>query len=147
MSNPPGFAARFAWEAIVEIGERRSMGESPAGARWIIPILGGRFSGPAIRGTVVPGGADRQLWRSDGVRELDARYELQTDDGALITVHNRVLIDDPEGPARYAASHIDLIAPAGPHEWINRRRFVGRLRSLMPAQAAVAIGFFELHPL
>ena len=67
----------LAWEARVTTTPRQSMGRGPAGERYIIPITGGTFEGPrGLRGTVLPGGADRQLWRPDGVRELDALYEM-----------------------------------------------------------------------
>ena len=141
---PPAPEARFAWEAQVDIGERQSLGQGPRGERFIVPILGGRFEGPRLRGTVLPGGADRQLLRADGVKELDALYELQTDDGAVITVRNRVLIDESATPGRYARSVLQLSAPAGPHDWLNRRVFVGTLHSLRPARAAVCIRVYEL---
>ena len=141
---PPAPEARLAWEAQVDIGERQSLGHGPRGERFIVPILGGRFEGPRLRGTVLPGGADRQLLRADGVKELDALYELQTDDGAVITVRNRVLIDESATPARYARSVLQLSAPAGPHDWLNRRVFVGTLHSLRPARAAVCIRVYEL---
>ena len=121
-----------------------SLGQGPRGERFIVPILGGRFEGPRLRGTVLPGGADRQLLRADGVKELDALYELQTDDGAVITVRNRVLIDENATPGRYARSVLQLSAPAGPHDWLNRRVFVGTLHSLRPARAAVCIRVYEL---
>lgn len=35
------------------------------------------------------GGADWQVIRADGVADLDARYTLETDDGALIYVRNQ----------------------------------------------------------
>jgi Protein of unknown function (DUF3237) len=141
---PPVPEARFAWEAVVEIGERQALGPGPLGERFIVPILGGTFEGPHLRGTVLPGGADRQLLRADGVKELDALYELQTDDGAVITVRNRVLIDESATPGRYARSVLQLRAPAGPHGWLNRRVFVGTLQGLQPARAAVCIRVYEL---
>lgn len=141
---PPALEARFAWEALVDIGERQSLGHGPLGERFIVPILGGRFEGPRLRGTVLPGGADRQLLRADGVKELDALYELQTDDGVVITVRNRVLIDESATPGRYARSVLQLSAPAGPHDWLNRRVFVGTLHSQRPARAAVCIRVYEL---
>lgn len=141
---PPVPEARFAWEVVVEIGERQTLGPGPLGERLVVPILGGTFEGPRLRGTVLPGGADRQLLRADGVKELDALYELQTDDGAVITVRNRVLIDESATPGRYARSVLQLTAPAGPHDWINRRVFVGTLHSLRPARAAVCIRVYEL---
>lgn len=136
--------ARFAYEAQVDIGERQSLGQGPLGERFIVPILGGRFEGPRLRGTVLPGGADRQLLRPDGIKELDALYEMLTDDGAVITVRNRVLIDDTVTPERYARSVLQLTAPAGPYAWLNRRVFVGTLHSLRPVRAAVCVRVFEL---
>jgi Protein of unknown function (DUF3237) len=58
------------------------------GSRRIINITGGRFSGERLSGRVLPGGADWQVIRSDGVADLDARYTLETSDGALIYVRN-----------------------------------------------------------
>ena len=65
------------------------------GGRRIIPIAGGEFSGPKLRGKVLPGGADWQVLRDDGVAELEARYTLRTDDGALIYVRNHALRHGP----------------------------------------------------
>lgn len=59
------------------------------GRRRIVPIVGGSFSGERLSGRVLPGGADWQIVREDGVADLDARYTLQTQDGALIYVQNR----------------------------------------------------------
>jgi hypothetical protein len=49
-----------------------------------VPITGGSFYGPRLRGKVLAGGGDWTLLRSDGVLELDLRITLETDDGALI---------------------------------------------------------------
>jgi hypothetical protein len=51
-----------------------TVGQTPHGLRRVVPISGGRFEGPAIRGTIVPGGADWQVVRSDGINELEAIY-------------------------------------------------------------------------
>jgi hypothetical protein len=131
-----------AWEAVVDIGPRRSLGRSPLGERFIIDILGGSFEGPRLKGLVLPGGADRQLLRPDGAKLLDALYEMQTDDGHVLTVHNQVVIDEAAPDGRYARSTVRVTAPAGPHEWLNRRVFVGTLQGLMPERQAVRIGVF-----
>ena len=68
---------------------------SPKAAERIIPIAGGDFYGPQIRATVLPGGADWQVLRHDGVAELEARYTLRCDDGALIYVRNHGLRHGP----------------------------------------------------
>ena len=62
----------------------QKLGPVPHGTRVIAPIPSGTFEGPRLRGTVLPGGGDWTLLRSDGVLELDLRITLQTDDGALI---------------------------------------------------------------
>jgi hypothetical protein len=74
----------------------QELGETPQGRRRIIGITGGRFSGERLSGHVLPGGADWQLLRADGVADLDARYTLQTSDGALIYVRNRGYRHGPE---------------------------------------------------
>ena len=65
------------------------LGDTPLGRRRIINITGGRFSGARLSGRVLPGGADWQVIRADGVAYLDARYTLETADGALVYVRNR----------------------------------------------------------
>lgn len=72
----------------VEIAAPLELGRTPHGVRRIINITGGAFSGPRLSGRILPGGADWQVARSDGVVEVSARYCLQTDDGALIYVNN-----------------------------------------------------------
>ncbi len=141
--TPPELA--FVYEARVDVGERRALGETAMGARFIIDILGGDFEGPLLRGRVLPGGADRQLLRPDGVKQLHAVYEMQTDDGAVLTIDNRVVIDETATPQRYARSVVAITAPAGPHEWLNRRVFVGTLHSLQPARQAVAIRIYLVN--
>lgn len=66
----------------------QELGDAPPGRRRIIPITGGTFRGERLAGRVIPGGADWQIVRTDGVAELDARYTLETDDKALIYVRN-----------------------------------------------------------
>lgn len=134
----------FVYEAAVDIAPTLSLGDSPLGERRMVPITGGSFQGPRIRGKILPGGADRQLVRKDGVRQLDALYEMQAEDGAIITVRNRVLIDDPAGGPRYAFSTLEITAPEGPHAWLNRAVYVGTLNSLRPAREAVLVRVFKL---
>lgn len=55
------------------------------------PIVGGRFSGPNISGSVVPGGGDFPVVRPDGVTIIDALYRLKTDDDYQIIIHNKGL--------------------------------------------------------
>ena len=76
-------------KAEITLAAPQELGDTPAGRRRIIPITGGRFDGERLRGRVLPGGADWQIIRPDGVADLDARYTLETSDGALIYVRNK----------------------------------------------------------
>jgi hypothetical protein len=75
-------------KAEIKLAAPQELGDSPLGRRRIINITGGRFSGERLSGRVLPGGADWQVIRADGVADLDARYTLETNDGALIYVRN-----------------------------------------------------------
>jgi hypothetical protein len=72
----------------IDIAPLLDIGNTPHGHRRIINILGGAFSGPRLSGRILPGGADWQVVRGDGIVEVDARYSLETDDGALIYIRN-----------------------------------------------------------
>jgi hypothetical protein len=141
--SEPRISARLVWTAAVDIAPRTGLGPSALGERFIVPILGGVFWGglgfESLRGRIRAGGADRQLLRADGVKELRAEYEMETDDGAVITVDNRVVVDESVQPERYALSHLFVTAPTGPHGWLNRRVFVGTLQSLRPERQAVLV--------
>jgi hypothetical protein len=85
----------FVFTGHVTVDKPLDLGDVAKGGRRIIPITGGEFSGPQIRATVLPGGADWQVLRHDGVAELEARYTLRSDDGALIYVRNHALRHGP----------------------------------------------------
>ena len=139
------FQPRLALEVLAEVGESYAVGQGPTGERRVVPIIGGQFRGENLTGMVLPGGADRQLVRPDGVRELDATYELKDDDGTIIMVRNRVTIDAEQPPAgwdRYARSVVHLTVPQGPHDWLNRRVILGTLHSLRPERPIVLLRFY-----
>jgi len=93
LDSAPGL--EFIFAAHVTVALPLDLGNVGKGTRRIVPITGGDFSGPRLRGTVIPGGADWQVVREDGVAELEARYTLRTDDGALIYVRNLALRHGP----------------------------------------------------
>jgi hypothetical protein len=77
------------FKADIQLAPAQELGAGPLGRRRIIAITGGQFAGERLSGRVLAGGADWQVIRADGVAELDARYTLETADGALIYVRNR----------------------------------------------------------
>jgi hypothetical protein len=140
----------LAFTAWIQIAALRQIGEIPGGQGRIVPITGGTFEGPRLKGIVMPGGADWQTVRPDGVTELRAHYGLETEDGAIIQVWNNVIARADPGatadapPVRFLRSHIRLEAPKGPHDWLNRSVFVGTLNAPADARAPVTIRCFEL---
>jgi len=76
----------FLMRIAADVGELMTMGGGPLGERRVVGITGGTFEGPRLKGAIVPGGADWQIVRADGVLDIDARYALRTDGGALIRV-------------------------------------------------------------
>jgi Protein of unknown function (DUF3237) len=73
----------------VKVGTLLSIGGVPHGVRRTALLGGGTFEGPRLRGTILPDcSADWQLLRSDGVLEMDLRFTLRTDDGALISMRS-----------------------------------------------------------
>lgn len=143
----PQLGFRLLWEAVADVEARIDLGPGPQGERFLVPVLGGRFRpGPGIEGLegeILPGGADRQILRPDGVKELDAIYEMRTISGAVLGIRNRVLIDDTVAP-RYAMSRIHVTAPDGPFAWLNRRLIVGTLQSARPERQAVIIRAWQV---
>jgi hypothetical protein len=65
------------------------LGQTAQGHRRIVPLTGGTFTGPELKGTLLPGAsADWQIVLPDGTALGDIRYTLQTDGGALLYVQS-----------------------------------------------------------
>ena len=94
----------------------QKLGTVPHGIRSVVPVTGGDFEGPRLRGKVLPGGGDWLLLRPDGVLELDLRITLETDDHALIYMTFQGL---RHGPA-------DAIATLGRGEVVDPARYYFR---------------------
>ena len=92
------------FRAEITLAPPQELGETPHGRRRIIPITGGRVSGDRLSGRVLPGGADWQIVRADGVADLDARYTIETADGALVYVTNRGVRHGPAEVIRKLAA-------------------------------------------
>lgn len=104
----------------------------------MVPIAGGSVSGPRLQGRILPVGADWQVLRPDGTADLDARYTIQTDDGALIYVMNRGVRHGPaevlarlnrgepvDPTSYYFRSSASFETSAPQHAWLTRAILVG----------------------
>lgn len=136
---PERLVANFAFELRVDLSAPLTIGPSKSGLRRLIPICGGTFEGPDLQGEVVPGGADWQLTRADGVLEIDARYTIRASDGALIHVRNRGMVVFPPAVEKpYVRTVPEFEAPLdGPHAWLNRTLFLGTLQLMSPTEVRV----------
>jgi len=127
----------FVCELKVKLKPPYIVGETPHGMRRIIPIIGGSFEGPAMKGEILDGGADWQIVRKDGVAELEAHYQIKTDDGVIIYVKNTGLrVATPEVAARigkgeqvspseyYFRAVPKFEAPEGKYHWMNNAIFI-----------------------
>jgi hypothetical protein len=121
------------FRAEIALAPPQELGQTPLGRRRIIGITGGRFAGERLSGRVLPGGADWQVIRADGVADLDARYTLETSDGALIFVRNRgyrhgpkevlerLAAGEPVDPKLYYMRTTPLFETGDPrYAWLNR---------------------------
>ncbi|MBQ3698523.1 MAG: DUF3237 family protein [Prevotella sp.] len=120
----------FALQLKVTLGETYTVGDTQHGRRIVIPITGGTFEGPLLKGTILNGGADYQLASADGSRtELEAIYSIRTDDGVYIHVRNRGIVyngKDAQGnPSFYFKAAPQFEAPVNSrYAWLNNALFV-----------------------
>lgn len=124
----PGFEPMCRIQA--QVGALLTLGDAPVGERRVVPILGGVVTGQ-VSGTIVPGGADWQLRRADGVLEIAAHYAIRADDGGVIEVVSEgYRHGPPEVMARLAAGE-----DVPPEAYFFRTAI--RFRTGAPAHAAL----------
>ncbi|MBS0248572.1 MAG: DUF3237 domain-containing protein [Proteobacteria bacterium] len=130
------------------------LGATPYGHRRIIDILGGTVSGRRLNGRILPGGADWQFIRADGVADIQARYTLETDAGARVLVSSdglrhgpkevldRVMRGEPVDPALYYFRTVMRFETSDPAvDWMNR--IIAIARGQREARA-VRLAVFEI---
>ena len=122
----------------VQVGEAQVTPDGPYGTRRFIPVTGGNFTGERLSGRVLPGGADCQLIRPDGVAQLDARITLRLDDGTHVLMHGiglrhgsadvmqRLAKGENVAATEYYFRQSMLFeAPTGALSWLNRMVALG----------------------
>lgn len=84
---------------------------------FMIPITGGTFSGPKLKGKILPVGFDLASTSADGVFTSRGKLMLQTDDG------NNIYLEDTGFAPSVRAS---FLAGPEPYEWLNDVVSVGK---------------------
>ena len=126
-------------EFRVKVGLPVKLGDDGFGEARIVPILGGTVDGPGLCGVILPGGADEQRVRADGLTRIHARYVIKAMDGALIRVDSQGLRHAaPEVMAALARGEsvdpdqvyfrtvIRFETAAAAHEALNRTLYLAR---------------------
>ena len=132
LSEKPILVVRCTLQSILNLGG------TPYGERRIINILGGTVEGPRLKATILPGGADWQIVRADGVVHLTARYTVATDTGGHILVNSegyrhgppevmaRLARDETVDPSLYYFRAFMRFETADPQAaWLNRILAIG----------------------
>lgn len=122
----------FVCELKVTIAPPLNIGSTPHGERIIIPITGGTFKGPRMKGVILSGGADYQYFNKTlGRTELEAIYTIQTDDDVLIHVRNIGLlcktndVNSGHSSGYYFGTTPKFEAPVNSqYAWLNNAVFV-----------------------
>jgi hypothetical protein len=136
--HPVAPTLQFLARVRADVEVPQLLGETLLGERRIVPIAGGEIEGPELRGRILPGGADWQVVSSDRTALLEARYTVQTDDGALVYVRNigirhgppevleRLQRGEPVDPADYYFRSTPRFESSHPrYAWLNRIVAVG----------------------
>jgi Protein of unknown function (DUF3237) len=91
MSTPlPDPRLTHVYRLEATLGQPQDLGHVAQGHRRIVPLTGGKFAGPEIKGRLLPGAsADWQIVLPDGTALGDIRYTLQTEGGDLLYVQSR----------------------------------------------------------
>ena len=121
-----------------QVDPPQSAPNGPFGDRRFMPVSGGEFAGDRICGKILPGGADCQLIRPDGVAELDVRVMFETDDGVQILMKGLGMRHGPPevvarllagetvpGSEYYFRETFFFEAPAGKYDWLNKLIGIG----------------------
>jgi hypothetical protein len=138
MSRLPAPQLILVYRLEAMLGESLDLGDVSQGHRRIVPQTGGTFSGPELRGRLLPGAsADWQIILPDGTVLADIRYTLQTDDGALLYVQargvrhgkpevlERLARGDDVGASEYTFRISTQIETAAPElDWLNKGVFI-----------------------
>jgi hypothetical protein len=139
-----GLQAEEIMRLTVKVGPPYKVGRVNGGVLQVIPIIGGIVVGPGINGIVVPGGADWNTYRHEGVAHVYAKYVLETNDGEFIIIENEGLIK-PDTESVIKTSPRFTANCDGKYKFLNHGVYVGELASTPDAQGSVDIVIYRMN--
>lgn len=137
--------AEFAFSIFATIDGAVAVGDTATGQVRAIPITGGEVVGKNIAGRVIPGGADWQRTRSDGVTEIEATYAMEMSDKTVVKVVNKGIIAPAAGstPA-YFRTAVEFTAPQGAWQWLNEAVFLCSAGTAQGRPGTVQVDVYKL---
>jgi hypothetical protein len=126
--------SEFLLDLVIETGSANVLGAD----RVVVPVSGGTFEGPTLKGTIVSPGGDWIVRRPDGSMALDVRLVLQTDDAQKISMTWRGISYTPPGGTQYARILPLFETGAAKYDYMNHLVAVGVNRP-MPGKVAYRI--------
>ncbi|SCZ80026.1 DUF3237 domain-containing protein [Acidaminobacter hydrogenoformans] len=112
----------------VDIGAHQIVGDTVKGHLKVIPITGGSFEGPGMKGRVIPGGADWNSLIGGKLRHVFAKYTIETDDGELISIENEGYGEDTEPKPFIRTVPRFTVREGSPYDYLRSGVFVGSLK-------------------
>lgn len=135
---PSALATKYVFSLRIAVATPIEAGDIGVGSRRVIPITGGELIGEGLHGRIREGGADYQIIRPDGFTELEAKYAIEMDDGAVIYIENigmrfgppealeRIRRGEPVDPALIYFRSVPRFETGAPaYRWLMRALFVG----------------------
>lgn len=144
----PTLNSDYLFTIRVTVDALHDVGSVPLGTRHLDMLGAGTFEGPKLKGTVLPGGIDQKIFRTDGAMNPNVRIVLKTDDDALIYMHytgvrygtpdvmDRIAKGETVDPSEYYLRNTPYFeTSSAKYDWLNRIVSVGVGRR-MPDHAA-----------
>jgi len=119
--------AEYLFSMTAELGDRSNalIRNGPAGTRFIVPVTGGSFDGPRLKGTIVPPGGDWVHTRPNGSIHLDVRVQLVTDDGeSILMTYNGIGVPQEDRTTKIRSAPRFETGAEG-YAWLNDVQAVG----------------------
>jgi hypothetical protein len=120
--GPGVLRSEFLFDLILETG---GPGGGAVGNRQIVPVIGGTFEGPKLKGRVIPPGADWLVRVNDTLRILDIRTLLLTDDEQRIYLTYRGVLYTPPGQPRHQRVLMMFETASEKYAWLQNMVAVG----------------------
>jgi Protein of unknown function (DUF3237) len=129
--------SEFLLDLVLDRGLANNVG--PVGVnRVVVPVLGGTFEGPKLKGAVIGPSGDWIVARPDGSSVLDLRLLLQTDDAQKIYMACRGIAYTLPGGTLFARILPMFETGAAKYLWLNNAVAAGVYRP-MPEKVAYRI--------